>query len=268
LERQSQARRKLSRFTAIMVKAAPIFVNSMSDLFHEAVPAEFVKRVWRVMAETPWHSYQILTKRPVRMAEITSKLLVLNNMWLGTSVENADYLDRIDDLRRVPAAVRFISFEPLLGSVAGADLKDIHWAIVGGESGPRGIRGALREKGRGHHADGDQQNEEQDFASAAAKERFRKRVENERSSVLQMKPCGTETHFLHLSTFRALQSTCPDRLRNGTPRRRRLSGEASVPPRRSYRKPPRFRTGSRRACPPWVSKETVRFRRACANPSR
>jgi len=114
-----------------------IFVNSMSDLFHEAVPAEFVKRVWRVMAETPWHSYQILTKRPVRMAEITSKLLVLNNMWLGTSVENADYLDRIDDLRRVPAAVRFISFEPLLGSVAGADLKDIHWAIVGGESGPR-----------------------------------------------------------------------------------------------------------------------------------
>jgi protein gp37 len=114
-----------------------IFVNSMSDLFHEAVPAEFVKRVWRVMAETPWHSYQISTKRPVRMAEITSKLLVLNNMWLGTSVENADYLDRIDDLRRVPAAVRFISFEPLLGSVAGADLKDIHWAIVGGESGPR-----------------------------------------------------------------------------------------------------------------------------------
>jgi protein gp37 len=109
----------------------------MSDLFHEAVPAEFVKRVWRVMAETPWHSYQILTKRPVRMAEITSKLLVLNNMWLGTSVENADYLDRIDDLRRVPAAVRFISFELLLGSVAGADLKDIHWAIVGGESGPR-----------------------------------------------------------------------------------------------------------------------------------
>jgi protein gp37 len=71
------------------------------------------------------------------MAEITSKLPVLNNVWLGTSVENADYLDRIDDLRRVSAAVRFISFEPLLGSVADADLKDIHWAIVGGESGPR-----------------------------------------------------------------------------------------------------------------------------------
>jgi protein gp37 len=114
-----------------------IFVNSMSDLFHDGVPAEFVAAVWSVMQNTPQHTYQILTKRPERMADITSALPVLRNVWLGTSVENADYLDRIDDLRKVRAAVRFISFEPLLGSVAAADLTGIHWAIVGGESGPR-----------------------------------------------------------------------------------------------------------------------------------
>jgi len=113
-----------------------IFVNSMSDLFHEAVPADFVAAVWREMQATPQHTYQILTKRPDRMAEITISLPVLGNVWLGTSVESADYLARIDDLRRVNAAVRFISFEPLLGSVAGADLTGIHWVIVGGESGP------------------------------------------------------------------------------------------------------------------------------------
>jgi len=109
----------------------------MSDLFHEAVPAKFVVAVWASIQATPQHTYQILTKRPGRMAEITASLPVLANVWLGTSVENADYLSRIEDLRRVKAAVRFISFEPLLGSVAGADLTGIHWAIVGGESGPR-----------------------------------------------------------------------------------------------------------------------------------
>jgi protein gp37 len=114
-----------------------IFVNSMSDLFHTAVPAEFVAAVWSVMQETPRHTYQILTKRPDRMAEITAALPVLKNVWLGTSVESADYLDRLGQLRDVGAAVRFVSFEPLLGSVAGADLQNIHWAIVGGESGPR-----------------------------------------------------------------------------------------------------------------------------------
>jgi protein gp37 len=118
-------------------KPRRIFVNSMSDLFHEAVPGEFVARVWQVMRETPRHTYQILSKRPNRMAEVVSELPMLANVWLGTSVENADYLNRVDDLRRVPAAVRFISFEPLLGSVAGVDLTDIHWAIVGGESGPK-----------------------------------------------------------------------------------------------------------------------------------
>lgn len=114
-----------------------IFVNSMSDLFHDGVAEAFIRRVWRVMEETPQHTYQILTKRPERMAELTKGLPLLKNVWLGTSVENADYLDRIDDLRRVRAAVRFVSFEPLIGSVAGANLRGIHWAIVGGESGPR-----------------------------------------------------------------------------------------------------------------------------------
>ncbi len=114
-----------------------IFVNSMSDLFHEGVAEDFIERVWRVMQETPRHTYQILTKRPERMAEVTRRLVVLKNVWLGTSVENADYIDRIDQLRRVRAAVRFISFEPLIGSVASADLREIQWAIVGGESGPR-----------------------------------------------------------------------------------------------------------------------------------
>jgi protein gp37 len=118
-------------------KPRRIFVNSMSDLFHDSVPAGFVTDVWSVMEATPRHTYQILTKRPNRMAEITASLPVLKNVWLGTSIESAGYLDRIDDLRKVRAAVRFISFEPLLGSVAAADLTDIHWAIVGGESGPR-----------------------------------------------------------------------------------------------------------------------------------
>ena len=117
-------------------KPRTIFVNSMSDLFHEAVSAEFVAEVWAVMQAVPQHTYQILTKRPERMAEIARELPVLPNVWLGTSVENADYLWRIDELRKVEAVVRFVSFEPLLGSVAGADLTGIHWAIVGGESGP------------------------------------------------------------------------------------------------------------------------------------
>jgi protein gp37 len=117
-------------------KPRRIFVNSMSDLFHEAVPAEFVGAVWRTMQATPQHTYQILTKRPDRMTQIASSLPVLPNVWLGTSVESADYLGRIDDLRKVNAVVRFVSFEPLLGSVAPANLRGIQWAIVGGESGP------------------------------------------------------------------------------------------------------------------------------------
>lgn len=114
-----------------------VFVNSMSDLFHQDVPASFIERVWQVMAETPRHTYQILTKRPDRMMEIVPSLPLLPNVWLGTSVEGPDVEFRIDELRKVPAAVRFVSFEPLIASVASVDLADIHWAIVGGESGPR-----------------------------------------------------------------------------------------------------------------------------------
>jgi protein gp37 len=120
-------------------KPRKVFVNSMSDLFHEDVPVDFIERVWQVMKDTPRHTYQILTKRPERMADVLSKVPfeVLSNVWLGTSVEDGRVLHRLDDLRRVPAAIRFVSLEPLIGSVAGGDLTDIHWAIVGGESGPR-----------------------------------------------------------------------------------------------------------------------------------
>jgi protein gp37 len=120
-------------------KPKRIFVNSMSDLFQERVEADFVRRIWRVMATAHWHTFRLLTKRPERMLEILSRpaFPVLPNVWLGTSIERAEYLSRIDLLRRVPARVRFISFEPLLGPIEEPDLRDIHWAIVGGESGPR-----------------------------------------------------------------------------------------------------------------------------------
>jgi protein gp37 len=119
-------------------KPRRVFVNSMSDLFHPDVPSDFVRLVWATMEATPRHTYQILTKRPERMAEVLTRgdFPVLSNVWLGTSVEDGRVLSRLDDLRKVPAAVRFVSFEPLIGSVVGGDLTDIHWAIVGGESGP------------------------------------------------------------------------------------------------------------------------------------
>lgn len=120
-------------------KPRKVFVNSMSDLFHPDVPADFVAKVWSVMERTPQHTYQILTKRPERMREVISSsgLPALEHVWLGTSVEDAAVLSRLDDLRATPAIVRFVSFEPLIGSVAGANLDNIHWAIIGGESGPR-----------------------------------------------------------------------------------------------------------------------------------
>jgi protein gp37 len=120
-------------------KPRRVFVNSMSDLFHEKVPQEFVLRVWKVMEATPHHTYQILTKRPDRMATVLTSpgFVVLSNVWLGTSVEDGRVLHRIDELRAAPAAIRFISFEPLIGSVADGNLSGIHWAIVGGESGPQ-----------------------------------------------------------------------------------------------------------------------------------
>ncbi|RVT93120.1 phage Gp37/Gp68 family protein [Sphingomonas crocodyli] len=118
-------------------KPRKIFVNSMSDLFHETVDDAFIEDVWHVMEETPHHHYQILTKRPDRMATIVSQRIgkVLPNVWLGTSIENEDVVERIDELRRVPAVIRFLSFEPLIGPVGQVDLTDIQWAIVGGESG-------------------------------------------------------------------------------------------------------------------------------------
>jgi protein gp37 len=119
-------------------KPRRVFVNSMSDLFHVDVPDDFIRAVWSVMAETPRHTFQILTKRPDRMALVLAKLgfPILQNVWLGASVEDERVLDRLDDLRAVPAAVRFVSFEPLIGSVAGGSMRDLDWAIVGGESGP------------------------------------------------------------------------------------------------------------------------------------
>jgi protein gp37 len=116
-----------------------IFVNSMSDLFQDKVDEAFIRQVWRVMEQASRHSFQVLTKRPERMLDIVSKpnFPTLANVWLGTSVESEDYLSRIDLLRRVPARVRFVSFEPLLGPIINPDLAGIHWAIVGGESGPR-----------------------------------------------------------------------------------------------------------------------------------
>ncbi len=118
-------------------KPRNVFVNSMSDLFHPDVPVDFVRKVWRAMKDTRRHTYQILTKRPDRMAEILSDGFdVLPNVWLGTSVEDGRVLHRLDDLRSVPAAVRFVSYEPLIGSVKGGNLEGIQWAIVGGESGP------------------------------------------------------------------------------------------------------------------------------------
>ena len=120
-------------------KPRKIFVNSMSDLFHDGVSDDFILEVWNVMRQTPRHSYQILTKRPDRMRDLLATAVpeILPNVWLGTSVENAEVIHRIDELRDVPAAIRFISFEPLIGPVGTLNLYDIDWAIVGGESGPR-----------------------------------------------------------------------------------------------------------------------------------
>ena len=117
-----------------------VFVNSMSDLFHKDVPFEFVDKVFAVMAETPQHTYQILTKRPERMREYIVDHLhscILLNVWIGVSVENASHKDRIDVLRELPGPVRFVSFEPLLNGVGPLNLANIDWVIVGGESGEK-----------------------------------------------------------------------------------------------------------------------------------
>jgi protein gp37 len=113
-----------------------IFVNSMSDLFHKDVSREFIGRIFEVMEQAHWHRFQILTKRAGRLAQLAPSLPWPDNVWMGVTVESADYVDRIDHLRTVNANVRFLSLEPLLGPIPNLDLTGIDWAIVGGESGP------------------------------------------------------------------------------------------------------------------------------------
>lgn len=113
-----------------------VFVNSMSDLFHAKVPLDFVKRVFDVVRDTPQHTYQVLTKRSSRLPKIADKLDWPDNLWMGVSVEDNEHLYRVDDLREVPAAVRFLSCEPLIGALPDLNLDGIGWVITGGESGP------------------------------------------------------------------------------------------------------------------------------------
>ena len=117
-------------------KHQTIFVNSMSDLFHEDVPLSFILEVFDVMRRASWHDFQILTKRSRRLMELSSELEWPKNVWMGVSVENADYAYRIHHLRSTGASVKFLSLEPLLGALPNLDLSAIDWVIVGGESGP------------------------------------------------------------------------------------------------------------------------------------
>jgi protein gp37 len=114
-----------------------IFVNSMSDLFHKDVPLEYIQRVFDVMRQADWHRFQVLTKRADRLADLDPFLEWPANVWMGVSVESAKHVDRIDDLRRTRAKLKFLSLEPLLGPLPDLNLEGIDWAIVGGESGPR-----------------------------------------------------------------------------------------------------------------------------------
>ncbi len=113
-----------------------IFVNSMSDLFHKDIPFEFIQQVFQTMQRAHWHTFQILTKRSDRLLELSFDLPWPNNIWQGVSVEDERVIHRIDHLRQVPAKIRFLSLEPLIGPLNNLDLRGIHWVIVGGESGP------------------------------------------------------------------------------------------------------------------------------------
>jgi len=113
-----------------------IFVNSMSDLFHKDTPLAFIQRVFGVMKRAHWHQFQVLTKRSERLAELSPQLEWAENIWMGVSVENEDYVYRIDDLRSTGAKIKFLSVEPLLGPLPKLNLRGINWVIVGGESGP------------------------------------------------------------------------------------------------------------------------------------
>ncbi len=118
-------------------KPQNIFVNSMSDLFHEAIPEVFILKIFNVMQRAHWHRFQILTKRSEKMLELDSQLPWMPNIWLGVTVENNDYVYRIDHLRQTHATVKFLSLEPLLGPLPDLILDGIDWVIVGGESGPK-----------------------------------------------------------------------------------------------------------------------------------
>jgi len=118
-------------------KPQTIFVNSMSDLFHKDVPLDYIQRVFDVMRRAHWHRFQVLTKRSERLAQLDPKLEWAPNIWMGVSVESDKYRSRIDDLRTTRALLKFLSLEPLLGPLHSLDLRDISWAIVGGESGPK-----------------------------------------------------------------------------------------------------------------------------------
>ncbi len=118
-------------------KPRRVFVNSMSDIFHENVPFDFIRRVFEVMAGAHWHEFQVLTKRSRRLRELSRHLKWPNNVWMDVSVENDDYVSRVDDLRSTGAKTKFLSFEPLLGALPDLNLTGIDWVIVGGESGPK-----------------------------------------------------------------------------------------------------------------------------------
>ena len=117
-------------------KPKTIFVNSMSDLFHGEIPDHFIKKVFDTMKRAYWHKFQVLTKRSSRLKELAIQLDWPENVWMGVTVENTKVKNRIDDLRTVPAFIRFLSLEPLLESLGYLNLSNIHWVIVGGESGP------------------------------------------------------------------------------------------------------------------------------------
>ncbi len=118
-------------------QARIVFVNSMSDLFHDDIPLAYIQRVFATMRDCPHHTFQVLTKRSERLAKLAPQLPWPNNVWMGVSVEDARVIHRVADLQSVPAAVRFLSLEPLIGPLDALPLEGIHWAIVGGESGPR-----------------------------------------------------------------------------------------------------------------------------------
>jgi len=118
-------------------KPTSVFVNSMSDLFHKDVPQDFILSVFNVMEKAYQHRFQVLTKRSKRLAKLSAELPWPENVWMGVSVENSDYIHRIDDLRSTGAKTKFISIEPLLGPLPRLKLQGIDWVIVGGESGPR-----------------------------------------------------------------------------------------------------------------------------------